>query len=43
MATAMVAAQRLTDIRHATKIDTIAEAMEVLGSGVRLVVKTVAA
>jgi len=37
------AAQRLTDIRHATKIDTIAEAMEVLGSGVRLVVKTVAA
>lgn len=37
------AAQRLTDIRHATKIDTIAEAMEVLGSGVRLVVKTEAA
>lgn len=37
------AAQRLTDIRHTTKIDTIAEAMEVLGSGVRLVVKTVAA
>lgn len=37
------AAQRLTDIRHTTKIDTIAEAMEMLGSGVRLVVKTVAA
>lgn len=37
------AAQRLTNIRHATKIDTIADAMEVLGSGVRLVVKTVAA
>lgn len=37
------AAQRLTDIRHATKIDTIAEAMDALGSGVRLVVKTVAA
>ena len=37
------AAQRLTDIRHTTKIDTVAEAMEVLGSGVRLVVKAVAA
>jgi len=37
------AAQRLTDIRHATKIDTIAEAMAALGNGVRLVVKTVAA
>ena len=37
------AAQRLIDIRHTTKIDTIAEAMEMLGSGVRLVVKTVAA
>jgi len=37
------AAQRLTDIRHTTKIDTIAKAMEVLGSGVRLVIKTAAA
>jgi antitoxin HicB len=37
------AAQRLTDIRHATKIDTVAEAMEAVGSGVRLVVKAVAA
>jgi len=36
-------AQPLTDIRRTTKIDTIAEAMEVPGSGVRLVVKTVAA
>lgn len=27
------AAQRLTDIRHTTKIDTIAEAMEALGIG----------
>ena len=37
------AVNRLTDIRHATKIDTLAKAMEALGSGRKLVVKTEAA
>ena len=37
------AVNRLTDIRHATKIDALAKAMEALGSGRKLVVKTEAA
>jgi hypothetical protein len=41
MRTTPQAISRLTDPRHPTKIDTLAEAMAALGNRVKLVVKTV--